>query len=82
MNHHATCEKGLKRTTNDKSHLSDKAERITSPPQPGSRRMTEWALILRAVKTVDFRTTKFAHLPVEFPEEVLRRIINDVRGIS
>jgi len=82
MDHHATCEKGLKRTTNDNSHLSDQAECITSTPQPGSRRMTERALTLRAVKTVDFMTAKFAHLPFEFPEEVSRRIINEVHGIS
>jgi GMP synthase PP-ATPase subunit len=44
--------------------------------------MTERALTLRAVKTVDFMTAKFAHLPFEFPEEVSRRIINKVHGIS
>jgi GMP synthase PP-ATPase subunit len=34
--------------------------------------MTERALTLRAVKTVDFMTAKFALLPFEFPEEVAR----------
>jgi GMP synthase PP-ATPase subunit len=67
MDHYATCEKGLKRTTNDNSHLSDQTER---------------AQTLRAVKTIDFMTAKFAHLPFEFPEEVSRRIINEVQGIS
>jgi GMP synthase PP-ATPase subunit len=82
MDHHATCEKGLKRTTYDNSYLSDQAECIPSTPQPGSRRMTERALTLRAVKTVDFMTAKFAHLPFEFSEEISRRIINEVHGIS
>jgi GMP synthase (glutamine-hydrolysing) len=67
MDHYATCEKGLKRTINDNSHLSDQTER---------------AQTLRAVKTVDFMTAKFTHLPFEFPEEVLCRIINEVHGIS
>jgi GMP synthase (glutamine-hydrolysing) len=44
--------------------------------------MTERALTLRAVKIVDFMTAKFAHLPFEIPEEVSRRIINEVQGIS
>jgi GMP synthase (glutamine-hydrolysing) len=44
--------------------------------------MTERAQTLRAVKTVDFMTAKFAHLPFEFPEEVSRRVINEVHGIS
>ncbi|RLW71331.1 MAG: hypothetical protein B6D71_02655, partial [gamma proteobacterium symbiont of Stewartia floridana] len=34
------------------------------------------------VKTVDFMTAKFAHLPFDFLEEVSRRIINEVSGIS
>ncbi|MEW8003638.1 MAG: hypothetical protein AB2827_12710 [Candidatus Thiodiazotropha sp.] len=55
---------------------------MTSTPQHGSRRMTERAQTLRAVKTVDFMTAKFAHLPFEFPEEVSHRIINEVQGIS
>jgi GMP synthase PP-ATPase subunit len=82
MDHHAICEKGLKRTTNDNSHLSDQAECITSTPQHGSRQMTERAQTLRAVKTVDFMTAKFVQLPFEFPEEISRRIINEVQGIS
>jgi GMP synthase (glutamine-hydrolysing) len=34
------------------------------------------------VKSVDCMTAKFAHLPFEFLEEVSRRIINEVLGIS
>ncbi|MEW8219271.1 MAG: hypothetical protein AB2733_17170 [Candidatus Thiodiazotropha taylori] len=55
---------------------------MTSTPQHGSRRMTERAQTLRTVKTVDFMTAKFAHLPFEFPEEVSCRIINEVQCIS
>ncbi|MES9846804.1 MAG: glutamine-hydrolyzing GMP synthase, partial [Candidatus Thiodiazotropha sp.] len=48
----------------------------------GDARAYEYVVTLRAVKTVDFMTAKFAHLPFEFLEEVARRIINEVQGIS
>jgi GMP synthase (glutamine-hydrolysing) len=48
----------------------------------GDARRYEYVVTLRAVKTVDFMTAKFAHLPFEFLEEVSRRIINEVHGIS
>ncbi|MCU7915050.1 MAG: glutamine-hydrolyzing GMP synthase [Candidatus Thiodiazotropha sp. (ex Gloverina cf. vestifex)] len=48
----------------------------------GDARCYEYVVSLRAVKTVDFMTAKFAHLPFEFLEEVSRRIINEVSGIS
>ncbi|MCU7829849.1 MAG: glutamine-hydrolyzing GMP synthase [Candidatus Thiodiazotropha sp. (ex Myrtea sp. 'scaly one' KF741663)] len=48
----------------------------------GDARCYEYVVSLRAVKTVDFMTAKFAHLPFEFLEEVSRRIINEVTGIS
>ena len=48
----------------------------------GDARAYEYVVTLRAVKTVDFMTAKFAHLPFEFLEEVSRRIINEVEGIS
>ena len=48
----------------------------------GDARRYEFVVSLRAVKTVDFMTAKFAHLPFEFLEEVSRRIINEVTGIS
>ncbi|MEW8289858.1 MAG: glutamine-hydrolyzing GMP synthase [Candidatus Thiodiazotropha endolucinida] len=48
----------------------------------GDARRYEYVVTLRAVKTVDFMTAKFAHLPFEFLEEVSRRIINEVQGIS
>ncbi|MCU7811359.1 MAG: glutamine-hydrolyzing GMP synthase [Candidatus Thiodiazotropha sp. (ex Notomyrtea botanica)] len=48
----------------------------------GDARCYEYVVSLRAVKTVDFMTAKFAHLPFDFLEEVSRRIINEVSGIS
>jgi GMP synthase (glutamine-hydrolysing) len=48
----------------------------------GDARRYEYVVSLRAVKTVDFMTAKFAHLPFEFLEKVSTRIINEVSGIS
>ncbi len=48
----------------------------------GDARRYEYVVTMRAVKTVDFMTARFAHLPFEFLEEVSRRIINEVSGIS
>lgn len=48
----------------------------------GDARRYEYVVTLRAVKTVDFMTAHFAHLPFEFLETVSRRIINEVTGIS
>jgi GMP synthase (glutamine-hydrolysing) len=48
----------------------------------GDARRYEYVVTLRAVKTVDFMTAGFAHLPFDFLEEVSRRIINEVTGIS
>ncbi|MGB5201627.1 MAG: glutamine-hydrolyzing GMP synthase [Sedimenticolaceae bacterium] len=48
----------------------------------GDARRYEYVISLRAVKTVDFMTANFAHLPFEFLERVSRRIINEVSGVS
>ena len=48
----------------------------------GDARRYEHVVALRAVKTVDFMTAHFAHLPFEFLEKVSRRIINEVSGVS
>jgi GMP synthase (glutamine-hydrolysing) len=48
----------------------------------GDARRYEYVVSLRAVKTVDFMTAHFAHLPFDFLEIVSRRIINEVPGIS
>jgi len=48
----------------------------------GDARRYEYVVTLRAVRTIDFMTASFAHLPFEFLEEVSRRIINEVHGVS
>jgi GMP synthase (glutamine-hydrolysing) len=48
----------------------------------GDARRYEYVISLRAVKTVDFMTAHFAHLPFDFLEKVSRRIINEVSGVS
>ncbi len=48
----------------------------------GDARRYEYVVSLRAVKTIDFMTASFAHLPFELLETVSSRIINEVSGIS
>lgn len=48
----------------------------------GDGRRYEPVIALRAVETVDFMTARWAPLPYEFLDEVSRRIINEVPGIS
>ena len=48
----------------------------------GDARRYEYVVTLRAVKTIDFMTASFAHLPFDFLENVSRRIINEVPGVS
>jgi GMP synthase (glutamine-hydrolysing) len=48
----------------------------------GDARRYEHVVALRAVKTVDFMTASFAHLPFELLEKVSSRIINEVSGVS
>ena len=48
----------------------------------GDARRYEYVITLRAVKTIDFMTASFAHLPFEFLEQVSSRIINEVNGVS
>ncbi len=48
----------------------------------GDRRKYDWVLSLRAVKTIDFMTANWAHLPYDFLGCVSNRIINEVSGIS
>ena len=55
---------------------------VKSDGVAGDARRYDYVVSLRAVKTVDFMTAKFAHLPFEFLEVVSRRIINEVQGIS
>jgi GMP synthase (glutamine-hydrolysing) len=48
----------------------------------GDARRYEHVIALRAVRTVDFMTASFAHLPFDFLERVSSRIINEVTGVS
>ena len=48
----------------------------------GDGRRYEWVVALRAVETIDFMTARWAHLPYEFLDDVCRRIVNEVSGIS
>ncbi len=48
----------------------------------GDGRRYDYVIALRAVETVDFMTARWAHLPYDFLDEVSRRIINEVNGIS
>ena len=48
----------------------------------GDARCYDYVVTLRAVKTVDFMTASFAHLPFDLLERVSSRIINEVSGVS
>lgn len=48
----------------------------------GDTRTYDWVISLRAVKTIDFMTAYWVHLPYDFLSNVSNRIINEVNGIS
>ncbi|MBF0264861.1 MAG: glutamine-hydrolyzing GMP synthase [Gammaproteobacteria bacterium] len=48
----------------------------------GDGRRYQYVVALRAVETIDFMTARWAHLPYEFLDNVCRRIVNEVEGIS
>jgi len=48
----------------------------------GDNRCYEHVIALRAVETVDFMTARWASLPHEFLDQVSRRIVNEVPGVS
>jgi GMP synthase (glutamine-hydrolysing) len=48
----------------------------------GDERKYDYVIALRAVETVDFMTASWARLPYEFLDQVSRRILNEVRGVS
>jgi GMP synthase (glutamine-hydrolysing) len=48
----------------------------------GDGRRYDYVIALRAVETVDFMTAHWAHLPYQFLDQVSRRIVNEVPGIS
>ncbi|MCX7115927.1 MAG: glutamine-hydrolyzing GMP synthase [Gammaproteobacteria bacterium] len=48
----------------------------------GDGRVYDHVICLRAVQTQDFMTANWAKLPWDFLEEVARRILNQVKGVS
>ncbi len=48
----------------------------------GDERCYEYVIALRAVETTDFMTARWSHLPYAFLDQVARRILNEVRGVS
>jgi GMP synthase (glutamine-hydrolysing) len=55
---------------------------VSSVGVMGDGRRYEHVIALRAVETVDFMTARWARLPYDFLDDVSRRIINEVDGIS
>ena len=48
----------------------------------GDERTYDYAVVLRAVKTIDFMTAEAADLPWEVLQTVMSRIINEVKGVN
>lgn len=48
----------------------------------GDERTYDYAVALRAVKTVDFMTAESAEIPFEILQKVMSRVINEVRGVN
>lgn len=48
----------------------------------GDERTYDYAVVLRAVNTIDFMTAEAADIPWEVLQNVMSRIINEVRGVN
>ncbi|MCD8110346.1 MAG: glutamine-hydrolyzing GMP synthase [Clostridiales bacterium] len=48
----------------------------------GDERTYDYAVALRAVRTIDFMTAEAAEVPYEVLNKVMNRIINEVRGVN
>ena len=48
----------------------------------GDERTYDYAVALRAVKTIDFMTAESAQIPFDVLQTVMSRIINEVRGVN
>lgn len=48
----------------------------------GDERTYDYAVALRAVKTIDFMTAEAAEIPFEVLQTVMNRIINEVKGVN
>jgi GMP synthase (glutamine-hydrolysing) len=48
----------------------------------GDERTYDYAVVLRAVNTIDFMTAEAAEIPFEVLQRVMSRIINEVKGVN
>ncbi len=48
----------------------------------GDERTYDYAVAIRAVKTIDFMTAEAAQIPFEVLQTVMSRVINEVRGVN
>lgn len=48
----------------------------------GDERTYDYAVVLRAVNTVDFMTAECAQIPFEVLQRVMNRVINEVKGVN
>ena len=48
----------------------------------GDERTYDYAVVLRAVNTIDFMTAETANIPYEVLQTVMSRIINEVKGVN
>jgi GMP synthase (glutamine-hydrolysing) len=48
----------------------------------GDERTYDYAVCLRAVKTIDFMTAEAAQIPWDVLQRVMNRIINEVKGVN
>ncbi len=48
----------------------------------GDERTYDYAVVLRAVNTIDFMTAESADIPFEVLQKVMSRIINEVKGVN
>ena len=48
----------------------------------GDERTYDYAVVLRAVNTIDFMTAEAAEVPFEVLQKVMSRIINEVKGVN
>ena len=48
----------------------------------GDERTYDYAVALRAVKTIDFMTAECSQIPYEVLNKVMTRVINEVNGVN
>ena len=48
----------------------------------GDERTYDYAVVLRAVQTVDFMTAEASEIPFAVLQKVMSRIINEVKGVN